>query len=87
MIPVHRDPDHRFNFAEHRLVGRFHLVDVPAGVPVRVRALGADGVPGAILFESVTRDGGWVTAEPPLRVDPTRGFVVEAMGQTDPRGG
>lgn len=87
MIPVHRDPDHRFTFAEPRLVGRFHLVDVPAGVAVRVRALGADGVPGAMLFESVTGEGGWVTAEPPLRVDASKGFVVEVMGQTDPRGG
>lgn len=77
MIPVHRDPDHRFNFAEPRLVGRFHLADVPAGVPVRVRALGPDGVPGPVLLLAVTGEGGWVTADPPLRVDASNGFVVD----------
>lgn len=77
MIPVHRDPDHRFSFAEPRLVGRFHLADVPAGAPVRVRALGPDGVPGPVLLLAVAGEGGWVTAEPPLRVDASHGFVAD----------
>jgi len=77
LIPVHRDPGHRFQFAEPRLVGRFHLADVPAGVRVRVRLLGPDGAPGAVLLEAVTGEGGWVTADPPLRVDAARGFVAD----------
>lgn len=77
VIPIHRDPDHRFLFAEPRLVGRFHLADVPAGVRVRVRLLGPEGVPGAVLLEAVTGEGGWVMADPPLTVDAARGFVVD----------
>ena len=87
MIPIHRDQDHRFTFAEPRLVGRFHLADVPAGVPVRVSALGPDGVPGAVLFEALTGEGGWVVADPPLRVGPSNGFVARVKYPTDPLDG
>lgn len=87
MFPVHRDPFHRFTFAEPRLVDRFHLADVPAGAAVRVRALGADGVPGQVLFEAFTGQGGWVTARSPLRVDASRGFVAEVRFPSDHQGG
>jgi hypothetical protein len=82
VIPIHRDKDYRFAFAEPRLIDRFHLMDVAEGVGVSVCALGSDGVPGVFLFEGTTGPGGWVQVEPPLRVDQKHGFVVTVQFQS-----
>ena len=82
MIPIHRDTDYRFAFAEPRLIDRFHLMDVAEGVGVSVCAQGPDGVPGVFLFEGTTGPGGWVQVEPPLHVDQEHGFVVTVQFQS-----
>ena len=59
MIPLHRDPHYTFRFADDRLVPRFHLEGVEAGVRVSViRTDPATDVRFALLTTRLTGDGG-----------------------------
>jgi hypothetical protein len=79
MLPLYRDPQFTFQFADDRLVGRFHLEGVESGTPVSVFALDpATGERRGLLAEAVAGEGGWVDLAEPLVVRAGGGFVAVA---------
>ncbi len=77
MTPLHRDPHYTFRFADDRLIPRFHLDGVAAGVPVAVYRLDpASGRPSDLLLWAVAGEGGWVNLPEPLVVRAGGGFVA-----------
>ncbi len=72
MIPLHRDADFTFRFADRRLIDRVHLDGVAAGTLVTFTDLRT----GARLADAVAGADGWVPLDPPLLVEPGGGFVA-----------
>lgn len=77
MLPLYRDPHFTFQFAEDRLVGRFHLDGVEPGTLVSVFALHpVTSERREPLAEAVAGDGGWVDLSESLVVRAGGGFVA-----------
>ena len=77
MIPLHHDPHFTFRFADARLIPRFHLEGVSAGV--RVGVFRIDPVTGerlGRLTTGVTGEGGWVDVEEAITVRAGDAFVA-----------
>jgi hypothetical protein len=77
MIPLHRDPQFIFRFADDRIIPRFHLEGVEAGRRVSVFKL--DPATGDRLERIATAtvgDGGWVDLPEPIIVRAGEGFVA-----------
>jgi hypothetical protein len=77
MIPLHRDLHYTFRFADDRLIPRFHLEGVQAGVRVDVfRIDPATGERRGLLTTGVAGDGGWVDVAEPITVRAGDAFVA-----------
>ena len=77
MIPLHRDPHFTFRFGDDRIIPRFHLDGVAAGV--RVWVFGYDAAPETGLGPIATAtvgEGGWVDLPEPIIVRAGEGFVA-----------
>lgn len=77
MIPLHRDRHFTFRFGESRLIRRFHLEGVVAGV--RVSVFGYDATAETrrgLLTTATVGEGGWVDLPEPIIVRSGEGFVA-----------
>lgn len=81
MIPLYRDPVFTFRFEEDRLIDRFHLEGVGAGLRVTLFRWQADisHQAGPELARCVVGEGGWVTLSPPMVMRAGEGFVVSVQ--------
>ncbi len=80
MIPLHHDPYYTFRFADDRIIPRFHLEGVEAGVRVDVfRIDPASGQRLGLLTTGTTGDGGWVDVEEAITVRAGDAFVAVVM--------
>ncbi len=77
MIPLHRDRHYTFRFGESRIIPRFHLDGVAAGVGVSVFGYDATTERRLGLIATATvGEGGWVDLLEPLVVRAGEGFVA-----------
>jgi hypothetical protein len=77
MIPLHRDRHYTFRFGESRIIPRFHLDSVAAGVGVSVFGYDATTERRLGLIATATvGEGGWVDLPEPLVVRAGEGFVA-----------
>jgi hypothetical protein len=77
MIPLHHESWYTFQFADDRLIPRFHLEGVAAGQRVEVYRIDpATGVRLDRLATASAGDGGWVDLPAPLAVRAGDAFVV-----------
>ncbi len=77
MIPLHRDRHYTFRFGESRIIPRFHLDGVAAGVGVSVFGYDATTERRLGLIATATvGEGGWVDLPEPLVVRAGEGFVA-----------
>jgi hypothetical protein len=77
MIPLHRDRHFTFRFGDDRIIPRFHLGGVTAGV--RVSVFGYDATTETrrgLLASATVGVGGWVDLPEPLVVRGGEGFVA-----------
>ncbi len=77
MIPLHRDPHFTFRFGDDRVIPRFHVGGVAAGVRVSVDQFDAmtETRLGLIAIAAVG-EGGWVDLPEPIIVTSSVGFVA-----------
>jgi len=77
MIPLHRDRHFTFRFGDDRIIHRFHLDGVAAGVRVSVFRYDARTETRLGLIATATvGDGGWVYLSEPIIVRAGEGFVA-----------
>ena len=77
MVPLYRQPHFAFRFAECRIVARFHLDGVEAGVRVDVyRTDPATGARGSLMATGVSSVSGWVDLAEPVVVQAGDAFVA-----------
>ncbi len=77
MIPLHRDRHFTFRFGDDRIIPRFHLDGVAAGVRVSVFRFDARTETRLGLFTTSTvGEGGWVDLPEPIIVRAGDGFVA-----------
>jgi hypothetical protein len=67
MIPLHKDPCFTFRFADNRIIPRFHLEGIEAGLRVEVFKIDPDSDERLGLLATATvGDGGWVDLPEPI---------------------
>jgi hypothetical protein len=76
MLPLYRDPHFTFQFADDRIISRFHLDGIEAGRRVKVHKMDPTGEPLGILAIATVGVGGWVDLAEPIIVRAGEGFVV-----------
>jgi hypothetical protein len=77
MLPLYRDPHYTFRFAEDRIIPRFHLEGVQAGVRVSVFKMDpTTGERQDLLATATVGEGGWVELEAPIIVRTGEAFIV-----------
>jgi hypothetical protein len=77
VIPLYQDPFFTFRFADDRIIPRFHLEGVPAGVEVRIFSANSETLqPGNLLGTAVVGEGGWVDLPKAIVVRAGEVFVV-----------
>jgi hypothetical protein len=77
MLPLYRDPQFTFRFADNRIIHRFHLEGIGAGRRVDVYRI--DPVTGerlGLLTTGVAGDGGWVVVMDPVIIRAGDAFVA-----------
>lgn len=77
MIPLHRDRHFTFRFGDDRIIPRFHLAGVAAGV--RVSVFGYDATTETrlgLLTSATAGEDGWVDLPEPIIVRAGEGFVA-----------
>ncbi len=77
MLPLYEDPHFTFRFADDRIIPRFHLEGVQAGL--RVSVFWIDPTTGerlGLLATAIVGDGGWVDLSEPIIVRAGEAFVV-----------
>jgi hypothetical protein len=77
MLPLYRDPHYTFRFADDRIIPRFHLEGVDAGVWVSVfKFEPATGERLGLLATGVVGEGGWVELEAPIIMRAGDAFIA-----------
>jgi hypothetical protein len=77
MLPLYHDPDFTFRFADDRIIPRFHLEGVEAGVRVSVFQIDAGtGERRGLLATATVGKGGWVVLTEPILVRAGEAFVA-----------
>lgn len=77
MIPLYRDRHFTFRFGDDRIISRFHLNGVAAGVRVAVfRYDAATETRLGLIAAATVGEGGWVDLPEPLVVRSGEGFVA-----------
>jgi hypothetical protein len=81
MIPLHHESHFTFRFADDRIIPRFHLKGIDAGLRVSVFRL--DPVTGGrldLIASATAGEGGWVDLSEPILVGAGDGFAVPEEG-------
>ncbi len=74
---LYRDPHFTFRFADDRLIPRFHLAGVQAGVRVSVIKIDpSSGEPLGLLATAVVGEGGWVDLPEPIIMRAGEAFIA-----------
>ena len=77
MLPLYKDPHFTFRFADDRIISRFHLEGVAAGVRVTVFQIDAGtGERLGLLGTAAVGAGGWVDLPEPIIVRGGEAFVA-----------
>ena len=79
MIPLYRDAGFTFQFADNRLIPRFHLDSIAEGCWISVFKI--DPVSGAqkeLLARAIVGEGGWVNLEEPIVMLAGEAFLAVA---------
>lgn len=77
MIPLHHDRHFTFRFGETRIIPRFHLDGIAAGVRVSVYKYDASTETRLGLIATATvGKGGWVDLPEPIIVRCDEGFIA-----------
>lgn len=77
MLPLHHDPHFTFRFADDRIIPRFHLEGIRAGVKVSVFKIDAGtGERLGLLVNAMVGDGGWVDLAEPIIVRAGEAFIA-----------
>ena len=77
MLPLYRDPHYTFCFAADRIIPRFHLEGVKAGVRVSVFKFDATTSERlGLLTTGVVGEGGWVELEAPIIMRAGDAFIT-----------
>jgi len=77
MLPLYRDPHYTSRFADDRIIRRFHLEGVDAGL--RISVFKFDPTTGehlGLLTTSMVSEGGWVDLGEPIIVRAGEAFIV-----------
>jgi hypothetical protein len=77
MLPLYRDPHFTFQFADDRIIPRFHLEGIESGRQVKVHKM--DPTTGdrlGLLAIATVGEGGWAELTEPIIVRAGEGFVV-----------
>jgi len=77
MLSLHEDPHFTFQFADDRIIPKFHLEDIEAGR--RVSVFKIDAVTGerlGLLATAIVGEGGWVDLDQPIIVRAGDAFVA-----------
>jgi hypothetical protein len=77
MLPLYRDPHYTFRFADDRIIPRFHLEGVQAGVRVSVFKLDpSTGERLGLLAIATAGQDGWVDLEAPIIMRAGEAFIA-----------
>lgn len=77
MLPLYREPQFTFRFADDRIVPRFHLEGVEAGRGVEAFQIDPDtGGRLGLLATATVGEGGWVDLPEPIVVRAGEAFVA-----------
>lgn len=77
MLPLYRDSEYKFRFAEDRIIPRFHLEGIERGCRVSIIRIDPDtGERHGLLAAAAVGDGGWVDLSEPIVVRAGEGFIV-----------
>jgi hypothetical protein len=77
LLPLHHDPHFTFRFADDRIIPRFHLEGIRAGVKVSVFKIDAGtGERLGLLVNAMVGDGGWVDLAEPIIVRAGEAFIA-----------
>jgi hypothetical protein len=83
VLPLYREPQFTFRFADDRIVPRFHLVGVVAGRRVEVFQIDpGTGERLGLLTTATVGEGGWVDLPLPIIVRAGEAFVAVPDGDT-----
>ena len=81
MIPLYRDTDFTFHFADNRTVPRFHLDGIAEGGWVSVFRIDPfTGAQHELLATAVVGAGGWVDLAEPIVMHAGEAFLAVATG-------
>src|SRR5262245_28096315 len=77
MLPLYQDPHFTFRFADDRIIPRFHLEGVEAGLRILVfRIDPGTGDRVGLIAKATVGEGGWVNLEEPIIVRAGEAFVA-----------
>ncbi len=77
MLPLYRDAWFTFRFADDRIIPRFQLEGVPAGVRVSVFRIDAGtGERLGLLATAAADEGGWVDLPEPITMRAGEAFIA-----------
>jgi hypothetical protein len=77
MQPLYQDPWFTFRFADDRLIPRFHLEGVEAGLRVTMFKIDPDtGERLSLLATATVGEGGWVDLADPIIVRVGEAFIA-----------
>ena len=77
MLPLYQDPHFTFRFADDRIIPRFHLEGVEAGLRVSVfRIDPGTGERLGLLATATVGDGGWVDLLEPIIMRAGEAFIA-----------
>jgi hypothetical protein len=80
MLPLYQDPYFTFRFSENRLIPRFHLEGVSAGVRVSIFNINPATEERLDLVTTATvGKGGWVDLAAPIVMHAGSAFVVTLL--------
>lgn len=82
MIPLYREPHFTFSFREDRIVSRFHLDGVAAGVSVSIAMIDRGTQAGTRFMTATVGNDGWVDLDRPLIIRAGGGFIVTPETET-----
>jgi hypothetical protein len=87
MLPLYHDPHFTFRFADNRLIPRFHLEGIQAGVKVWVFKIDpSTGERLSLMAMATVGEDGWVDLAEPIIVRAGEAFiVVPGAGESDGR--
>lgn len=77
MLPLHHEPHFTFRFADDRIIPRFHLEGIQAGVKVSAFQIDAGtGERLGLIATATVGDGGWVDLMEPIIVQTGEAFIA-----------